>query len=220
MNLADKVVMITGASRGIGEAAARLFAENGAKVALLARTEDRIAEIAGEIGPAAIAIPCDVARYWEVEAAIDATIKTFGRLDVLIGNAGIIEPIAHIAEMDPDAWGNVIDVNLKGVFTHAAALPAHESTRAAGRNHTIPPVQPRTHRAALVAELWRPKRRKRMLTAALHTEYAQSGIARSACRPGSVATQMQREIKGSRINRVSHLDLVRPYRRPNCPPRR
>jgi len=205
MNLADKVVMITGASRGIGEAAARLFAENGAKVALLARTEDRIAEIAGEIGPAAIAIPCDVARYWEVEAAIDATIKTFGRLDVLIGNAGIIEPIAHIAEMDPDAWGNVIDVNLKGVFHGMRAALPHMINAGGGTIITISsgaatsPIEAWSHYCA-------SKAGARMLTGCLHTEYAASGIRALGLSPGTVATQMQREIKASGINRVSQLD--------------
>lgn len=86
MDMTGQVVMITGASRGIGAETARIFAAAGAKVALLARSENDIAELAGEIGKAAIAIPCDVSRYWEVEAAVNATIKTFGGLNVLINN--------------------------------------------------------------------------------------------------------------------------------------
>ncbi len=125
-DLAGRTVVVTGASSGIGAAAARAFAEAGANVVLLARREEKIAEIAGEIGPdRALAVPCDVTRFWEVEAAIDAALANFGGLHVLINNAGVIEPIARLDEVDPAAWGQAIDVNLKGVF-HAtrAALPA------------------------------------------------------------------------------------------------
>jgi NADP-dependent 3-hydroxy acid dehydrogenase YdfG len=123
-DLNGKVVMITGASRGIGAATARVFAEAGARVVLLARGGDAIAELAGEIGEAAIAVPCDISRYWEVEAAVNTAVQTFGRLDVLIGNAGILKPIVSLAEADPEEWGQVIDVNIKGVFNGMrAALP-------------------------------------------------------------------------------------------------
>ena len=99
MDMNGKVVMITGASRGIGEAAARAFAAEGAHVVLAARSGDRIGEIAQEIGNGAIAVPCDVARFWEVQAVVDAARGEFGRLDVLIGNAGIIEPIAELDQL-------------------------------------------------------------------------------------------------------------------------
>ena len=124
MDMTGKGVVITGASRGIGEATARMMAAAGAQVALLARNGDAVAEIAGEIGPNALAIPCDVARYWEVEAAISAAAREFGSLDVVINNAGVIEPIASLADSDPDAWSQVIDINLKGVFYGMrAAIP-------------------------------------------------------------------------------------------------
>lgn len=205
MEMTDKVVMITGASRGIGEAAARLFADQGAKVVLLARSKERIAGIAGEIGPAALAIPCDVGRYWEVEAAVNAAIETFGRLDVLIGNAGVIEPIGPIAEMDPDAWGNVVDINLKGVFHGIRAALPHMLGAGGGTIITISsgaatsPIEGWSHYCA-------SKAGARMLTACLHTEYGAAGIRSLGLSPGTVATQMQREIKASGINRVSEMD--------------
>ena len=124
MDMTGKVILITGASRGIGEASARAFAAAGARVALLARNADAVGALAGEIGTAALAIPCDVIRYWEVEAAVRATVETFGRLDVMINNAGVIEPISHLAVADPDDWNHVVDVNLKGDFNGMrAALP-------------------------------------------------------------------------------------------------
>ena len=77
--LDGKTMMVTGASRGIGAAAARVFAEAGANVCLLARSREEIADIAGEIGKSALAIPCDVSRYWEMEAAVRASIDTCAR---------------------------------------------------------------------------------------------------------------------------------------------
>lgn len=115
-DLTGHVALITGASRGIGAAAARAFVAAGARVALVARSEDAIADLTAELGAKAIAIPCDVSRYWEVEAAVAATVKTFGKLDILVNNAGVIDPVAPLATSDPEAWGHVIDINLKGVY--------------------------------------------------------------------------------------------------------
>jgi len=124
VDLNGKTVVITGASKGIGAAAARAFAAAGANVVLMARDREALATLAGEIGQTALAVPCDVSRYWEVETALGAAVKTFGRLDVLVNNAGVIDPIATIATADPDAWGQAIDINLKGVFHGAhAAVP-------------------------------------------------------------------------------------------------
>ena len=123
-DLTRKTVLITGASRGIGAEAARVFADAGANVALVARGSDAIADLAGEIGAKAVAIPCDISRYWEVEKAVDNCVTAFGSLDILINNAGVIEPIARMEDADPEAWGQVIDINLKGVFNGMrAALP-------------------------------------------------------------------------------------------------
>lgn len=122
MKMTGKTVVITGASRGIGEAAAREFAEQGANVVLLARGADRIAEIAAEIGPNAQAIPCDVASFESVQSAIERTLSQFGGIDVLVNNAGVIAPMAPLAEADVDQWGLAVDVNLKGVFHGARAV--------------------------------------------------------------------------------------------------
>ena len=98
--LQGKVVVITGAGRGIGAAAAREFAAAGAKVALLARTTREIDALAAEIGGDVMALTCDVADYGDVSAAFAAVVARFGRLDVLVNNAGVIEPIARLAEAD------------------------------------------------------------------------------------------------------------------------
>ncbi|MEO1452668.1 MAG: SDR family oxidoreductase [Pseudomonadota bacterium] len=198
-------VLITGASRGIGAAAARAFAAAGAQVALCARSEDSIVELAGEIGPQALAIPCDVSRFWEVQSAIDAAVQTFGRLDVLINNASVIEPIAHLATSDPEGWGLALDINLKGVYhgMRAAAPVMAEAgggsilTVSSGAAHG--PVEAWSHYCA-------SKAGAAMLTRCLDKEQRDQGIRAMGLSPGTVATQMQREIKASGINPVSQLD--------------
>ena len=101
-DLFGKTVIITGASRGIGAAAARVFAAQGANVMLLVRTADEIIALADEIGPNAMALQCDVSQYDALEAAVTACTARFGGLDVLINNASVIAPISHLASADPD----------------------------------------------------------------------------------------------------------------------
>ncbi len=124
IDMNGKVALVTGSSQGIGAETARLFAAAGARVAMLARSQKAIANLAGEIGNDATAITCDVSNYAQVQAAVAATVDRFGRLDVVINNAGVIEPISHLAESDPNAWGRAIDINLKGAYhVIRAALP-------------------------------------------------------------------------------------------------
>jgi NAD(P)-dependent dehydrogenase (short-subunit alcohol dehydrogenase family) len=205
MRLKDKTVLITGASRGIGAAAAREFAACGANVALLARNSGAIAALAKEIGARAIAIPCDVSNYDEVEAAVAACGQAFGGLDVLIGNAGVIEPIGHLSKVDPEAWGQVIDVNLKGVFYGMhAALPVMQ---AAGHGTILTISSGAAHHPL---EGWSAycssKAGVAMLTSCADQEYRAAGLRIMGLSPGTVATEMQHEIKASGINPVSELD--------------
>ncbi|MBL4628329.1 MAG: SDR family oxidoreductase [Roseicyclus sp.] len=202
--LDGKVVAITGASRGIGAATAREFAALGAKVVLMARSGDAIAEIAGEIGEAALAVPCDVARYWEVEAAFNAAVQTFGALDVVINNAGVIEPVARIEDTDPEAWGQVIDINLKGTFNGIRAALPHMAARGGtiigiSSGAATNPLEGWSHYCASKAAAL-------MLTRSLHKEMGDKGIRTLGLSPGTVATQMQVEIKASAMNPVAQMD--------------
>ena len=117
----DKVVAITGASSGIGEATARVLAEAGAKVVLGARRVDRITALATELGGAARAT--DVTRREDLAALVALAVERFGKLDVLVGNAGIAR-IGPLDDLAVDDWLAMVDVNLNG-FLHgiAAALP-------------------------------------------------------------------------------------------------
>jgi NADP-dependent 3-hydroxy acid dehydrogenase YdfG len=125
-NIADKVVVITGASSGIGETIAKLLARHGAKVVIGARRKNRIDAVVKEISEAggkAVGFAVDVTKRREVEALIKGAIDSFGRVDVLVNNAGIM-PIAPIQLLKVDEWEREIDVNIKGVlYGVAAALP-------------------------------------------------------------------------------------------------
>lgn len=205
MDMSGKTVMITGASRGIGAAAAHVFAAAGANVALLARSEQGISDIAHEIGSKAIAIACDVSRYDAVEAAVATCVDTFGGVDVLINNAGVIDPISHLSEADPQDWGTLIDINLKGVFYGMrAVMPVMQ---AAGGGSILTVSSGAAHGPI---EAWSAycasKAGAAMLTRSIDMEAADKGIRAIGLSPGTVATQMQREIKASGINRISQLD--------------
>ena len=200
-----KVVVITGASRGIGAAAARVFVAAGAKVALLARSADDIEALARELGGDAVSVVCDVADPVSVDAAMAAVLARWGRIDVLINNAGVIDPIARLADADPVLWARAIDVNLKGVFFGIrAALPI---MRAQGGG-TILTVSSGAAHAPL--EGWSAycasKAGAAMLTRAAHLEEAAQGLRIMGLSPGTVATGMQVAIRASGVNPVSQLD--------------
>ena len=205
MKQTNKVVLITGASRGIGAASARAFAAEGAKVALVARSAEQIESLAAEIGTNAIAITCDVASYDDVVSAIAQTEDAFGPLDVFIGNAGILDPISHLAEADPDAWGKTIDVNLKGVFNGMRAAMPGMIERGAGTIITIS-----SGAAHGPVEAWSSycssKAGAYMLTRCADKEARDKGLRIMGLSPGTVATNMQRDIKASGINPVSQLE--------------
>ena len=206
--LSGKIALITGASKGIGEAAARRMAQLGAKVILAARSESRISKIANEINEAggeALAITCDVSDYSQVETAVTKSIDQFGGLDIVVNNAGVIDPIARITDIDPNEWGKVIDINVKGVFhTLNAALP-HMDEQKSGVVINIS-----SGAATSALEGWShycaSKAAALSLTRCAHREMAERGIRIVGLSPGTVATDMQVAIKSSGINPVSQLD--------------
>ncbi len=205
MKLTGKSVLITGASRGIGEAAARAFAKAGAKIMLAARSTAEIERIAAEIGNGAKAIACDVADYAQVEAAVAATVEAFGRLDVFIGNAGVIGPLGPLEEADPEEWGQVIDINLKGVFNGMKASAPVMLKQGSGTIITV--SSGAAHNAV---EGWSgycsSKAGAYMLTRCGHVEYGPRGLRILGLSPGTVATDMQRTIKDSGVSHVARLD--------------
>lgn len=208
IDLTGQVAMITGASRGIGSATATRLARAGASVVLTARSMAAIETIAAAIraeGGQATAIPCDVSRYTDVEAAVAHAIQTFGRLDLLVNNAGLIEPISRLADSDPAAWGQVADVNYKGVYHGLRAAIPHMISQSGG---TIVNVSSGAATSAL--EGWShycsSKAAALSLTRCADKECRDQGLRVIGLSPGTVATEMQVAIRGSGLNPVSQLD--------------
>ncbi len=202
--LEGKVIIVTGASRGIGAAAAAACARSSASVVLAARDGARAAAVAESIGPAASARACDVTDYAAVEALAAETRERFGRLDALINNAGVIEPIASIAGSDPAAWARNVEINLTGAY-HAirAVLPG----MIAAGGGTI--VNVSSGAAVRPLEGWSAycaaKAGLHMLTRAVALETEGQGIRVFGFQPGTTDTEMQVLIRASGVNAISRI---------------
>ncbi len=191
-NIADKVVVITGASSGIGESTAKLLARHGAKVVVGARRKDRIDAVVKEIsgaGGKAIGFAVDVTKRAELEALIKGAVDSFGRVDVIVNNAGIM-PIAPIQLLKVDEWDRQIDVNIKGVlYGVAAALPQMQKQKS---GHIINVA------SVFGIKVFAPggtvysatKSAVRALTEGLRVELHSENIRCTMISPGAVATEI------------------------------
>jgi NAD(P)-dependent dehydrogenase (short-subunit alcohol dehydrogenase family) len=125
--LEGKVALVTGASQGLGRALALAFAREGARVAINSRSEEGVRPVAGEAesaGAEVLALAADVSRSADVERLVGTTVERFGRIDVLVNNAGVLGPRVPIEEYPEDEWRRVIDANLTGLFlVTKAAIP-------------------------------------------------------------------------------------------------
>ncbi|MFN3938299.1 MAG: SDR family oxidoreductase [Gemmobacter sp.] len=205
MAISGKTVLITGASRGIGAAAAEVFAAAGAKVGLLARDRAALDQLADRIGAAALALPCDVADAEAMRAAVADAEARLGPVAALVNNAGVIAPIARIEDADPADWRRNIDITLAGVFNGIRAVLPGMLSRGGGTVLTVGsgaahnPLEGWSAYCAAKAGAF-------MLTRVLHLESAHRGIRAISLSPGTVATDMQAAIRDSGINPVSRID--------------
>ncbi len=190
-NIEGKVVVITGASSGLGEAAARLLAEKGASVVLGARRADRIEALADEIaknGGKAIAVTTDVTDRDQVKALVDTAVETYGRIDVLINNAGLM-PQAPLEALRIDEWDRMIDVNIKGVlYGIAAALPYMKEQES---GHIINVSSVAGHKVLPPGTVYcATKYAVRVLSEGLRMEVTPYGIRSTIVSPGAVDTEL------------------------------
>ena len=128
MKLSEKVVVVTGGSRGIGYAIAKLFSENGARVVITSQDSQKLEKASSEI-PNSYGIVADIRKKDQVKNVIEKTIEKFGELDILVNNAGIFPKIKRLHEIDEDEWNEVLDVNLTGQFRFTKeAIPYLQKT--------------------------------------------------------------------------------------------
>ena len=115
MKLTDKVALVTGGSRGIGFAIAKILSDNGATVVITSKNSEKIKQAEAKISNS-FGITCDIKKKNEVQNVLDQTIKKFGKLDILVNNAGIFPKIKLLHEIEEEEWNEVLDVNLTGQF--------------------------------------------------------------------------------------------------------
>ena len=190
-NIQGKVIVITGASSGLGEAAARLLAAQGAPVALGARRQDRIQALARELtaaGAKAIAVTTDVTDRAQVQRLVDAAVEAFGRIDVMINNAGLM-PQSLLERLRIDEWDRTIDVNLKGtLYGIAAALPYMQRQKS---GHFINVSSVAGHKVGPGTAVYAAtKFGVRALSEGLRQEVKPYNIRTTIISPGAVATEL------------------------------
>jgi NAD(P)-dependent dehydrogenase (short-subunit alcohol dehydrogenase family) len=186
--LEDKVCVITGAASGIGQGAARLFAEHGARLALVDRDAAGLAAMTAELGPAAIGIHADVGSAADIARVGDETLRVYGRIDVLFNNAGIM-PHGELLEFAEQTWDDVMSINVKGMFLLCKAVIPHMLAQGGGSI---------INTASVMATLTEPgyeaytssKAAVIGLSKAIAVSYAERGIRCNALCPGWVDTPM------------------------------
>lgn len=198
--LSGKVVIVTGASSGIGAEAARTLATLGCKLTLAARSADKLTALAQELGPATLAVPTDVSVGTDVERMVAQTIKHFGRIDVLFANAGLYIP-GQVAEGNPDSWAQLMDVNVDGVLRCVHAVLPHMMGQRSGDILVTSSI------SGFVDIHWEPvySASKHAIQGFVHTlrrQVAPYGIRVGSIAPGKVANELWNLTDPAEINRL------------------
>ncbi len=185
----DKVVVITGASSGLGEATARRLARHGAKLVLGARRRERLQALAAELSLGNdAAVKTDVTQYAQVKHLVDHSVQSHGRIDVIINNAGLM-PHSPLERGKVQDWERMIDVNLKGVlYGIAAALPRMKAQRS---GHIINASSVAGHVVRLGSAVYAAtKTAVRVISEGLRQEVKPYNIRTTVISPGAVATEL------------------------------
>ncbi|HEV7370108.1 SDR family oxidoreductase [Arenibaculum sp.] len=205
--LAGKVAIVTGAGRGIGLETAVALAGAGMRVVAAVRSADRAGDLADRLAAAGadhVVAACDVADHAQVDAMVADARGRFGRIDVLVNNAGVVEPIGMIADTDPGQWRHSLMVNLAGPYHLVRA--AIGDLAATGDGVVVNVSSGAAHAPK---EGWSAycagKAGLAMLTRSIDLEYRDAGVRAYGFMPGVVDTGMQAVIRASGINDVSRL---------------
>ncbi|MDP9052273.1 MAG: SDR family oxidoreductase [Acidobacteriota bacterium] len=194
-NIEGKVVVITGASSGLGEATARLLCAQGARVVLGARRADRIQSLADELsrnGGKALAVATDVTQCEQVKGLVDAAVQSYGRMDVMINNAGLM-PHSPLERLKIDDWNRTIDVNIKGVLYGIAAVLPYMKQQKAG--HIINVSSVAGHKVRPGSAVYAATKHAVLaLSEGLRQEVKPYNIRTTVISPGAVATELPNSI--------------------------
>ena len=194
-NITGRVVVITGASSGLGEATARYLAERGAAVVLGARRAERLQALVDEItraGGKASAVVTDVTDPLQVQALVDAAVDTHGRVDVLLNNAGVM-PHSPLERRKIDDWNRTIDINIKGVLYGIAAALPHMQRQKAG--HIINVSSVAGHKVGKNNAVYAAtKTAVRVITEGLRQEVKPWNPRTTIISPGAVATELPNSV--------------------------
>jgi NADP-dependent 3-hydroxy acid dehydrogenase YdfG len=192
-NIENKVVVITGASSGLGEAAARLLAENGAKLVLGARRIDRLRALAKDLslGDGAV-VQTDVVKREDVQRLVDRAVELHGRVDVMINNAGLM-PSSFLERLHVEEWDRMIDVNIKGVLYGVAAALPHMIAQKSG--HIVNVASVAGHKVGPGGAVYAAtKHAVRVISEGLRQEVKPHNIRTTIISPGAVATELTETI--------------------------
>jgi len=194
-NITGKVVVITGASSGLGEATARHLAERGATVVLGARRAERLQLLVDEItrgGGKATAVVTDVTDPVQVQTLVDAAVEQHGRLDVILNNAGVM-PHSPLERRKIDDWNRTIDINIKGVLYGIAAALSHMQRQKAG--HIINVSSVAGHKVGKNNAVYAAtKTAVRVITEGLRQEVKPWNLRTTIISPGAVATELPNSV--------------------------
>jgi NADP-dependent 3-hydroxy acid dehydrogenase YdfG len=194
-NIAGKIVVVTGASSGLGEAAARLLSAQGATVALGARRVDRLKLLTDELtaaGGTAFAVATDVTRFDQVKKLVDTTVDICGRIDVMLNNAGLM-PQSPLELLKIDEWNQMIDVNIKGVLYGIAAALPHMKRQKSGHIINVSSVAGHKVRPGSVVYA-ATKHAVRVISEGLRQEVKPYNLRTTVISPGAVDTELPNSV--------------------------
>jgi gluconate 5-dehydrogenase len=224
MNLFDltgKVAIVTGASGGLGADAARAYVEAGADVAILARRKEKLDALKDELsasGRQVLAVQCDITKEDSVKAAVEAVMEKFGKIDILLNNAGVAT-LGGVDTLTEEQWDNAMNTNLKGIFLMSKYVVPHMKERKYGRIVNISSVN------AIIADKEEPFTRHaynaskagvRGLTMGMAATYGKDGITVNSIGPGLFESEMTSEGLFGNKEFMAYFNANNPMNRPGA----